>query len=195
MRLNALAAVLAVNVALAGALAWLWSSGERSNWTEPAPLPPALDEVAAVEAAEPAEVSRYRETLDRPLFAASRKIAPRRDPAAEGQAADALKDVGLMKEKKFVDAFMREVARPDTGLATYGENEVRDALKLGAVNVLLLSEGLRKYRYSVACPNTNCGYTGNVTTTSDEFNMPPCPKCGTPFVTGDRFCAACGQPL
>jgi len=98
-------------------------------------------------------------------------------------ASDALKDIGLMKEKKLVDAFMREVARPDTGLATYGENEVREALKLGAVNVLLLSEGLRKYRHNVSCPNTNCGHTGVVTETSIDFVPPACPKCGTPLNT------------
>jgi peptide chain release factor subunit 1 len=96
-------------------------------------------------------------------------------------AADALKDVGLMKEKKLVDSFMREVARPDSGLATYGENEVREALKLGAVNIILISEGLRKYRYNVSCPNPNCGHTGIVTATSTEFTPPPCPKCGTPL--------------
>lgn len=98
-------------------------------------------------------------------------------------AADALKDVGLMKEKKLVDAFMREVARPDAGLATYGESEVRNALKLGAVNILLLSEGLRKYRYTVSCPNSGCGHTGVVTQTTSDFVPPSCPKCGAPLVT------------
>lgn len=96
-------------------------------------------------------------------------------------AADALKDIGLMKEKKLVEAFMREVARPDGGLATYGENEVREAIKLGAVDVLLISEGLRKYRYKVACPNQNCGHTGSLTQPTNEFKPPPCPKCGTPL--------------
>jgi peptide chain release factor subunit 1 len=94
-------------------------------------------------------------------------------------AADLLKDVGLMKEKKLVDRFMREVARPDGGLATYGEREVREALKLGAVDILLLSEGMRKERYKVRCPGPNCGYTGEVTQGELEFKPVPCPKCGT----------------
>jgi peptide chain release factor subunit 1 len=94
-------------------------------------------------------------------------------------AADLLKDVGLMKEKKLVDRFMREVARPDGGLATYGEREVREALKLGAVDILLLSEGMRKERYKVRCPGPNCGYTGEVTQGELEFKPVPCPRCGT----------------
>jgi peptide chain release factor subunit 1 len=94
-------------------------------------------------------------------------------------AADLLKDVGLMKEKNLVDRFMREVARPDGGLATYGEREVREALKLGAVDILLLSEGMRKERYKVRCPGPNCGYTGEVTQGGLEFKPVPCPRCGT----------------
>jgi peptide chain release factor subunit 1 len=94
-------------------------------------------------------------------------------------ATDLLKDIGLIKEKKLVDRFMREVARPDGGLAAYGEREVREALKLGAVDILLLSEGMRKERYKVKCPGPNCGYTGEVTQGELEFKPVPCPRCGT----------------
>lgn len=97
MRFNLLTAVAAVNVALAGALVWLWSDDSRRHWVEPQALPPALEEVAAVEAAEAADVSRFRETLERPLFLASRRPGPRRDPSGESQeAVDALKDVRLV---------------------------------------------------------------------------------------------------
>ena len=97
MRLNALAVVLAAVLATAGALGLLWSDADRSRWTEPDPLPPSLDEVAATSATEPVDVSRYRETLERPLFAMTRKIGPRGDAAGEGQAqADALKDIRLL---------------------------------------------------------------------------------------------------
>lgn len=97
MRLNALGAVAAVNVVLAAALGWLWTDGERFRWIEPAPLAPSLGDGVAVEAPESTDVSRYRETLERPLFAANRKIAPRASAGAEQQAeADALKDVRLL---------------------------------------------------------------------------------------------------
>ena len=42
MRFNLLTAVAAVNVALAGALVWLWSDDSRRHWVEPQALPPAL---------------------------------------------------------------------------------------------------------------------------------------------------------
>lgn len=97
MRVNAILAVLALNVALAVALALLWSDEARRRWAEPEALPPSLQEVAAAPAPETADVSRYRQTIERPLFAADRKRAPLRDPAQEAQAAvDTLKDVRLL---------------------------------------------------------------------------------------------------
>jgi peptide chain release factor subunit 1 len=101
-------------------------------------------------------------------------------------ASDLLKDIGLIKEKKLIDRFMREVARPDGGLAAYGEREVRDALKLGAVEILLLSEGVRKERFKVRCPNANCGHTGEVTQADPDFKPVPCPKCGTDLESDDE---------
>ena len=64
MRLNALTAVLAVNLVTAAALVWLWSDADRSRWSEPEPLPPSLEDVVATSNAEAADVSRYRETLE-----------------------------------------------------------------------------------------------------------------------------------
>ena len=96
MRPNALAAALALNVALVAALVWLWRDEQRLQWAEPAALAPSLDDVVTAETTEPPEVSRYRETLERPLIAATRKIAPKRDPAEAEAAADALKDVRLL---------------------------------------------------------------------------------------------------
>jgi hypothetical protein len=97
MRFNLLTAVAVLNTALAAALVWLWTDDSRRHWVEPQALTPALEEVAAVEAAEPADVSRFRETLERPLFLAARRPGPRRDSSGGSQeAVDALKDVRLV---------------------------------------------------------------------------------------------------
>ena len=97
MRFTAIGSVLGVNLALAGALAFLWSDEARMRWTEPEALPPSLEDVVAAPAAEPVDVSRYRETIERPLFASTRRVAPRTEQSAEAQAAvDALKDVRLL---------------------------------------------------------------------------------------------------
>lgn len=97
MRMNAIVALVAVNIGLASGIAWLWSDADRLRWTEPPALPPSLEEVPALPAPEPVDVARYRETIERPLFALNRKPAPRSDAAVEAQAAaDALKDVRLL---------------------------------------------------------------------------------------------------
>lgn len=97
MRVDAMGAVLAFNLVLAGALVYLWSDDDRSRWTEPDPLPPALEDVAVARAAEPVDISRYRETLERPLFAPTRKVAPRSGSGGEGQdAVDPFKDIRLL---------------------------------------------------------------------------------------------------
>jgi hypothetical protein len=97
MRVDAMGSVLALNLVLAGALAYLWSDDERSRWSEPDPLPPALEDVAAAKTAEPVDISRYRETVERPLFAPTRKVAPRSGAGGEGQdAVDPFKDIRLL---------------------------------------------------------------------------------------------------
>lgn len=97
MRLNAFWAVLAFNAALVGTLALLWSDPERVRWSEPGPLLPTLDEVSLAAAPEAIEISRYRETVERPLFAPNRRVAPRRPPEGEGEPTiDPFKDIRLV---------------------------------------------------------------------------------------------------
>ncbi|MBP5395027.1 MAG: peptide chain release factor 1 [Candidatus Methanomethylophilaceae archaeon] len=68
-------------------------------------------------------------------------------------AAGAIAEVDLMKEKKFVQRLFSEIRKTDGGLSAYGEDIVRDAVNMGAVDVLLLSEELNKRRITVQCPN------------------------------------------
>ncbi len=93
------------------------------------------------------------------------------------KAKDTLADLDLMREKRLMQAFLEEVKRPDDGLAVYGEAEVKQALDLGAVDTLLVSEGLRKVKMDASC--AACGYTGEVT--SEEENPGRCPECGEPL--------------
>jgi peptide chain release factor subunit 1 len=61
-------------------------------------------------------------------------------------AGAAIDEIGRMQDRKLMQQFLRETARTDGGLGTYGENEVRTALEAGAVDHLLVSENLRKWR-------------------------------------------------
>ena len=63
-------------------------------------------------------------------------------------AGSAIEEIGRMQDRKLMQQFLREVARQDGGLGTYGEAEVRKALEAGAVQHLLVSENLRKDRLS-----------------------------------------------
>lgn len=55
-----------------------------------------------------------------------------------------LSEMQLVKEKKIMEGFMKEVLSPTGKLATYGMKQVEMALNMGAVHMLLISEGLEK---------------------------------------------------
>jgi peptide chain release factor subunit 1 len=95
-------------------------------------------------------------------------------------AHDILQNLGLTEEKDIVQRFLREVGKEDGGVSAYGEEQVRNALTMGAVDTLLLSEKLRKVRVTVKCDSGKCGYE-TVETTTDlprfESNLGGCPQC------------------
>ena len=67
-------------------------------------------------------------------------------------AKGVIQDIDLMEEKEFVQRLFREIRKPDGGLSAYGEDIVRDAINMGAVETVLLSEALNKRRITVRCP-------------------------------------------
>jgi peptide chain release factor subunit 1 len=90
------------------------------------------------------------------------------------RARSVLTGLDLMREKDLVQKLMLEVSKVDGGLAAYGEANVRHALDIGAVEMLLLSEGIRKSRAKLKCPS--CSYEN--TETIDSAHGPgQCPKC------------------
>jgi len=93
------------------------------------------------------------------------------------KAKDKLYDLDLMKEKRYIQQFLNEVRKSEGGLSVYGEDQIRHAIMIGAVDVLLVSEGLRKRRLTLDCPQ--CGTLElTVDKGPDGTNM-TCPKCGT----------------
>lgn len=70
-------------------------------------------------------------------------------------AGSAIQGIAMLDDRKLMQRFLRETAKSDGGLGTYGEVEVRKALEAGAVDHLLLSENLRKYRLTFK--NRNSG--------------------------------------
>lgn len=100
------------------------------------------------------------------------------------RAPEIMRRVRYIEEKRIVQGFLEHIGH-DTGLATYGEGEVRRALGLGAVDTLLLSEELDLVRVKVAC--TACDYVREETMRrrlvgdfESELSGESCPKCAAP---------------
>jgi peptide chain release factor subunit 1 len=91
------------------------------------------------------------------------------------KAKDSLSGIELMKEKKLLAQFLDEIRKPDGGLAVYGEKEVLSALELGAIDILLVSEGIRKRKVTMSC--RSCGNTEEKTVLEGKISNAPCPKC------------------
>jgi peptide chain release factor subunit 1 len=103
------------------------------------------------------------------------------------RAPEILKKVRYVEEKKIVQDFLYQIGH-DTGLATYGENDVKRALESGSVQTLIISEGLNIVRATVKC--NSCGYERQET--MKEPALPPfqqsligqpCPKCTAPSLS------------
>ena len=103
------------------------------------------------------------------------------------KAPEIMRKLRYIEEKHIMQQFLYEIGH-DTGLATYGEDEVRKALEAGAVKTLLLFEGLDITRVKVKC--NACGYEEQHTIKSqmligfekDLFGK-PCPKCKAPALS------------
>lgn len=93
-------------------------------------------------------------------------------------ASKTMTNLKISREKNLMKRFLKEVTKSEDSLAVYGEKQVRKALEMGAVDILLLSENLRKYRVKLKC--SSCGYTEIKTLSEDEvknFEPMSCQKC------------------
>jgi peptide chain release factor subunit 1 len=98
-----------------------------------------------------------------------------------------LRRIRYVEEKKIIQDFLQEIGH-DTGLATYGEDEVRKYLKEGIVQTLLLSEDLDLVRVTVKC--SSCDYSSRETMKrhkvlelEQEISGSACPKCSVPSLS------------
>jgi peptide chain release factor subunit 1 len=93
-------------------------------------------------------------------------------------ASRTMSNLKIAKEKRSMKRFLKEVTKASGNLAVYGEVEVRKALKIGAVDTLLLSENIRRYRVKFKC--RSCNYREERTIAVEalkDFNPSNCPKC------------------
>ena len=86
-------------------------------------------------------------------------------------ASNDLEELDVIKDRRIMQRFLNEI-RKDSGLAIYGEEEVRKALENGAVENLLISDALERYRVKARCKN--CGYEINGIVENLDIKCPEC---------------------
>jgi len=98
------------------------------------------------------------------------------------KSMDILKELRYVQEKKLMQEFLKNVGE-EKGLAAYGLSEVRNRLAHGAVETLLISEGLEIQQLHIAC--SNCGYKteelvpqSEVLERTTQISSEKCPTCG-----------------
>ncbi|MBY8984463.1 MAG: peptide chain release factor aRF-1 [Candidatus Lokiarchaeota archaeon] len=96
---------------------------------------------------------------------------------------DQMENVKYIREKEIMQRFMREIAS-ETGLGTYGLEEIQRALNYGAVDTLLLSEKVGMYKVKSGC--SNCEYNEDkiikersLDKFKGDIQEESCPKCGS----------------
>jgi len=97
------------------------------------------------------------------------------------KAPEIMRKIRYIEEKQMMQQFLYEIGH-DTGMATYGEEDVRKDLEAGAVRMLLLSERLDIIRVKVKC--NACGHEEQhtmkspmLTSFEQSLSGKPCPKC------------------
>jgi len=96
------------------------------------------------------------------------------------KSGEVLTDLDILKEKSLVQHFMEELVA-GRGLVAYGEREIRRSLELGAVELLLISEGLRRSRALARCQA--CGHelretVDDIKTYQKQLAGRACTSCG-----------------
>jgi peptide chain release factor subunit 1 len=100
------------------------------------------------------------------------------------KAPEIMRKIRYIEEKKLMQQFLYEIGH-DTGMVTYGEEDVRRALETGSVRTLLLSDELDRVRVTLKC--NACGYQEQRTlknqmliSLEQDLAGKPCPKCKAP---------------
>jgi peptide chain release factor subunit 1 len=94
-------------------------------------------------------------------------------------ATQTIHGLEVTEEKRLVQRLLAEIRKADGGLAAYGDAEVDAALDAGAVETLLVSEGLRRKRVKLRC--ATCQKESSKGVEDDALGEAadgPCPFCG-----------------
>jgi peptide chain release factor subunit 1 len=100
------------------------------------------------------------------------------------KATQTLHGLEITEEKRIIQRLLNEIRKAESGVAAYGEADVARALELNSVEILLVSEGLRRRRVTFRC--TACQTTFERTLPDDAIDGVldgPCPNCQQRMLT------------
>lgn len=90
------------------------------------------------------------------------------------RSKEMLAEASITREKALLQRFFTELQK-DSGLVTYGINQVLRAMEAGAIDIILLSENLDWTAVELQC---GCGWSGKRYVRNDEAEKQSCPNCG-----------------
>ena len=91
------------------------------------------------------------------------------------KASESIKDMRITREKDIINRFLREIKKSDGGLGVYGEAAIVNALKMKNIELLIVSDSIRKIKYFYKCPV--CG--AEKTFTEEPQQQPACDNDNT----------------
>ncbi len=95
------------------------------------------------------------------------------------KATQTLHGLEITEEKRIVQRLLSEIRKAESGVAAYGPVDVDYALEVGAVDTLLISEGLRQQRVKFRCSACGTEFERSLPDKEVEALLDgPCPKCG-----------------
>lgn len=100
-------------------------------------------------------------------------------------AAKTIETIELFEEKRVMERFFNEIRQAHGGLSVYGVDSVRKAIIYGAMDILLISEGLRSDVVTYTCPAD--GEVVQITVDKKENAKNRCPKCNGEMEEKERI--------
>jgi peptide chain release factor subunit 1 len=97
------------------------------------------------------------------------------------KASETLDQLEISREKKIIERLMVEIKK-GSGLAAYGDKEVTKALHEGKVDTLIISKGLRKFKFRYRCESDGT----ELTEISKDETPHKCEKCGNEMVPVEK---------
>jgi len=95
------------------------------------------------------------------------------------KATRTLHGLEVTEEKRIVQRLLAEIRKAETGLAAYGPRDVARALELGAVEILLVSDGLRRQLVGLRCGSCQASVSQTLSDEElEQLDAVPCPQCG-----------------